>query len=45
MERFKDLKNKVVVISGAAGLLAEDLIEQLLLNDAEVMVLISIKIL
>ena len=36
MERFKDLKNKVVVISGAAGLLAEDLIEQLLLNDAEV---------
>ena len=45
MERFKDLKNKVVVISGAAGLLAEDLIEQLLLNDVKSMVLISIKIL
>ena len=36
MEKFKDLKNKVILISGATGLIGNNLIEEYLDYGAEV---------
>ena len=36
MEKFKDLKNKVILISGATGLIGNSLIEEYLGYEADV---------
>ena len=36
MEKFKDLKNKVILISGATGLIGNNLIREFLKHEAEV---------